>query len=409
MKSFDRNLAPLMDTPPPAAGFDRPPDAAKPPPVRLGRWALACLALIVIGGVVGLVPRLRQAAALRSETRELAVPTVSVVSPVRGQPAAGPALPAEVRPTIEAPILARASGYLKRWLVDIGSPVEAGQLLAEIDTPELDQQLAQARAQLAESDAALTLAKTTASRWSELLKTASVSEQEAAEKQADLELKSATVGAAKANVSRLEDLRSFALVKAPFAGTITMRGTDFGDLITAGSPRELFHLAQTRKLRVFVQVPQALAGGIAPGQPAELLVPDVHDRVFPATVVRTAGAMNADSRTLLTELEVDNPRGEILAGSFAQVRFSEANAASVLTLPSNTLLFNADGLHVGVVKSDGKVELRRISLGRDFGATMEVLSGVNLNDRVILNPADSLVDGATVRVAETPPTAAAKP
>jgi len=288
---------------------------------------------------------------------------------------------------------------LKRWLVDLGAHVEAGQLLAEIETPELDQELERARHQLAESEAALALAKTTAGRYTELLKTASVSEQETAEKQADFALKTATVKAAQANVRRLEELKGFARITAPFAGVVTARNVDVGDLVTAGGGKELFRLAQTDKLRVYVRVPQAEALKIAPGQSAELVIPEKPNQVFTCTVARTAGAISADSRTLLTELEVDNSRGEILAGCFGEVKFVGAKGAPPLTLPGNALLFRAEGPQVGVVLPDGKVELHSVKLGRDYGAFVEVLGGVSTNDRVILNPPDSLADGATVRIA----------
>ena len=384
---------------------------------KLRHAALLAAVVIVLAAVAGLVPRWRHRVSLRAETRDLAVQTVSVVLPSPGKAAPGLTLPAEVKPLVEAPIYARASGYLKRYLVDIGAQVKEGDLLVEIDTPELNQELAQARAQLLQADAALALAKTTAARWAELLKTASVSEQEAAEKQADFELKTANVEAARANVRRLEELQSFARVTASFAGTITARGTDVGQLIAAGSGKELFRLAQTRTLRVFVRVPQTAARGVAPGQTAELSIPELPGRVFPAKVVRTSGAMSADSRTLLAELEVDNSSGEILSGSYAQVRFTQAKLDSVLTLPSNTLLFRAEGPQVGVVGADGKVELRSVTLGRDFGPTVEILGGVGPTNQVILNPADSLVSGAVVRLAEAAtnklpaevPSAATKP
>jgi RND family efflux transporter MFP subunit len=365
------------------------------------RYAAIVAALVVIvGAIAGLAPRWQRRTALRAETRELAVQSVSVVLPSPGRADAALELPAEVKPFLESPIYARVNGYLRRWLVDIGAQVKEGELLAKIETPELDQELAQVRAQLAQAQAALTLARTTAARWAELLKTASVSEQEAAEKQADLELKSASVEAARANVRRLEEMQSFQSVKAPFAGTITMRRMDVGELIAAGNGKELFRLAQTGTLRVYVRVPQTAAAGVAPGQQAELCIPELHGRVFPAKVVRTAGAMSADSRTLLAELEVDNSRGEILAGCFAQARFTEIKLASLLTLPSNTLLYRSEGPQVGVVGANGNVELRGVTLGRDFGPTIEVLGGVGPKDRVILNPADSLVSGAVVRVAE---------
>lgn len=369
-------------------------------PVRLSRVAIVVAVLVVMGFLAGFLPRWHQRNTVRAETVNLATPTVSIVLPKPGQAAAGLMLPAEVKPELEAPIFARTSGYLKRWLVDIGARVEDGQLLAEIDTPELDQQLEQARAQLAESEAALALAQTTAERWADLLKTASVSEQETAEKQADYKLKSATVEANRANVHRLEQLQSFERVTAPFAGTITARNTDVGDLIMPGSGKELFHLAQTKTLRVYVRVPQAAARGISAGQSAELLIPEIPGRKFTATVTSTSGAMATDSRTLLTELQVDNSDGEILPGSYGQIRFLDTKLNAVLTLPSNTLLFRAEGLQVGVVGPDNKVDLRQVEIGRDYGQTVELLSGVGPTDRVIANPSDSLVSGTTVRVAE---------
>lgn len=363
---------------------------------------MVAAALIIIGALAGLLPRWQHRAALRAEAHELSVQTVKVVSPAPGQAAAGLALPAEVTPYLEAPIYARASGYLKRYLVDIGSQVRAGDLLAEIDTPELNQELAQARAQLAKAQASLTLAKVTAARWADLVKTASVSEQEAIEKQADFELKKATVQAAQANVVRLEELQHFEQVTAPFDGTITARGTDVGQLISAASGKELFRLAQTGILRVYVRVPDVVTGDVVPGQMAELSVPELPGRVFRAKIVRASRAMSAASRTMLTELQVDNSRGEILVGSYAQVRFTEAKPEATLTLPSNTLLFRKEGMQVGVVQPDGKVELRKVTLGRDFGPTVEIIAGVGPTDRVILNPADSLVSGIEVRVAKPP-------
>ncbi len=388
-------------SPPPQMAPDSPSGAAASASRKLRHATVVAVLLVVIGALAGLLPRMKRAAALAEATREQAIQTVDVVSPVPGSPSAGLVLPAEIKPLLDAPIYARASGYITRFLVDIGAQVKSGDVLAEIDTPELDEELAQARAQVDQAQAALALAKTTAARWAELVKTASVSEQEAAEKQADLELKTANLAATRANVARLEDLQRFQKVTAPFDGTITARMIDVGQLITAGSSRELFRLTQTRTLRVFVHVPQTDAARIKPGLSAELLIPELPDRVFPAKVVRSSGAMNADSRTLLTELEVDNSKGEILAGTFAQVRFLDSTAATALTLPSNTLLFRAEGLQVGVVGKDGKVELRSIKLGRDFGPAVEVLAGVGVNDSVILNPADSLVSGVTVRVCST--------
>jgi RND family efflux transporter MFP subunit len=272
--------------------------------------------------------------------------------------------------------------------------------LAEIDTPELDQEIERARAQLAQAEAALGLSKITATRWANLLKTASVSEQENAEKQADFKLKSAIAESARAEVRRLEKLKSFTRLTAPFSGAVTVRNIDSGDLIVAGNGKELFHMAQTQKLRVFVQVPQAMARSISAGQTAEMTLPELPSRAHPARVIRTAGVIAADSRTLLVELEVDNPKEEILAGSYAQVRFTEAKTEAALTLPANTVMFRAEGPQIGIVQEDGKVELRTVKLGRDFGQTIEIVAGVGAKDRVIVNPSESLVSGLVVAVNE---------
>lgn len=382
--------------PVPAAPANPPPAA----PVKLSRIFIVAAVLIVIGLVAGIVPRWFARRALAKETTENAVRYVSVVSPEPGKSDMGVPLPAEVQAYVEAPIYARASGYLKKWDVDIGQHVEAGQLLAEIDTPELDQQLDQARAEVDQAQANLNLAKSTAERWNDLLKTASVSEQETAEKQADYELKKADLEAANANLRRLQDLKSFARVTAPFAGTITVRDTDVGQLITAGNGHALFRLAQTNPLRVYVHVPQTFSREIEIGQAAELNINELPGRKFEAKVVRTAGAMDPSSRTLLAELEVKNPNNEILAGSYAQVRFDDTQANAALTLPANTLLFRSEGMQIGVVDSGGHVEMRTVKLGRDFGETVEILNGVSSGDHVVMNPPDSLASGMTVHVAE---------
>ena len=378
------------------------------PPVRLMRILFIAIGLILVGLAIGFAPRWFTRRALARETQALAVTTVAVVTPSPGSSDLGVPLPAEVQAFVEAPIHARASGYLKRWLVDIGAPVKNGQLLAEIDTPELDQQLVQAKAEVAQNQAALDLAKITAARWTHLLKTASVSEQETAEKQSDLALKKANLDAALANMHRLEQMKAFASVTAPFDGTITARLTDVGQLITAGSGHELFRLAQTHPLRVYVRVPQTMSRAIAPGQTAELILDQMPGGKIPARVVRTAGAIDPGSRTLLTELQVDNANGAILAGSYAQVRFSDSVAAPTLTLPANTLLFRAEGMCVGVVNADNKVEVRTVKLGRDFGQTVEILEGAGAGDRVIMNPPDSLASGLSVRVEEPAKAAAGK-
>jgi len=359
--------------------------------------------------VLGFLPRWRQQRTATADMNQLAILTVAVVSPTPGKSGDGLVLPAEIRPWREAAIFARANGYLKDWVADIGAHVQAGQLLAEIETPDLDQQLEQAKAQLVLSQANLHLAETTDARWKELLKTASVSEQAAAEKAAGREIAAASVEADRANLRRLQELVSFQRVVAPFAGTITLRNTDIGDLIVAGSGgRELFHIAQTEKLRVYARVPEPSALGIAPGQTATLTTPANPGRVFAATVTTTSEAISTVSRTLLTELEVDNSQHQILPYSYGELSFKGNNTDSPLTLPSNTVLFRAQGLQVGVVRPDGTIELRTVQVGRDFGQTIEILGGVTASDRVIINPTDSLVSGASVRVQAAPNTAAAK-
>jgi membrane fusion protein (multidrug efflux system) len=386
----------------------RPPQMKKSP--RRGLIAATIVGLIVIGCLVlGYFPRWRQRRTAMTDMAQLAIPTVSVVSPTPGKAGNGLVLPAEILPWREASIFARANGYLKDWVADIGAHVQAGQLLAEIETPDLDQQLEQAKAQLVLSQANLHLAQVTDDRWQTLLKTASVSEQAAAEKAAARETAAASVEADRANMRRLQELVSFQRVVAPFAGTITLRSTDIGDLIVAGSGgKELFHMAQTDKLRVYVRVPEPSALGIAPGQIATLTTPASPGRSFEAKVTTTSEAISTTSRTLLTELEVDNSKNQILPYSYGELILKDNNPAPSLTLPSNTLLFRAQGLQVGVVSPDGTVELRSVQVGRDFGQTVEIMGGVTPADRVITNPTDSLVSGMKVRIAEPSAPAASK-
>ncbi|EEF58916.1 efflux RND transporter periplasmic adaptor subunit [Pedosphaera parvula] len=391
---------------------NQPPSDAKSsakPGLHLGLIAGAVAVLLVIGFFVGIIPHWRQAKATKSYTQELAVTTVAVVSPAPGKSAAGLMLPAEVRPWLDASIFAQVSGYLKTWLVDIGAQVKEGQLLAIINTPEVDQQLEQARAQLVLAQANLKLARITDERWQALVKKAAVSEQEAAQTSAAWAVAAANVDATAANVRRLEALKSFQRVIAPSDGTITLRNVDIGDLIVAGAGgKELFHLAQTGKLRVYVRVPEPNAPDVSPGQSAELVVSQAPGKVFPAKVITTSRAVSPVSRTLQVELEADNSEGLILPGSYGQVRLTGAKPSPRLVLPSNTILFRAQGLQVGVVGTNNTVELRQVQIGRDFGQTVEIASGVTLEDRVIINPSGSLVSGTVVRVTQAPPTPAAK-
>jgi RND family efflux transporter MFP subunit len=384
------------------------PPAAPVTAVHLVRMALIIGVLIVAGVAIGLLPRWRASAELIKETQADGVAIVNVVSPVPTTANLSAPLPADVQAYVDAPIYARASGYLKNWFADIGDRVTNGQALAEIVTPELDEQLDQARAELAQNQAALNLAQITADRWAGLLKTASVSEQEAAEKAADLALKKAMVDAARANLKRLADLKNYDAVTAPFDGVISVRNTDIGQLVTADGGRELFHLAQTDPLRVYVRVPQTLSHAVASGQTAQLSFQELPGRTFTAEVVRMAGAVDAASRTLLVELQVKNPHGEIFAGSYAQVRFNDTAGPSVLRLTDNTLITRAQGVQVAVVGDDHRVQLRHIELGRDYGDFVEVLSGVTTNDRVIINPPDAITDGMVVQVAAPAETTPAK-
>jgi membrane fusion protein, multidrug efflux system len=384
---------------------DVAPEDVAPSPHRgtpLARIAWILAALILVGGVAGFIPRLRQRQAAQQDIATLATTTVTVVSPEPGQKADGLVLPAEVQPLLQASIFARVSGYLKKWNVDIGAHVTAGQVLAEIDTPELDRQLDQARAQLGVAQANLKLAQITDARWQMMLRSNTVSKQEADQTSATAAVTAATVEADKAIVRQFEETQAFQHVVAPFAGVITTRNVDIGDLISNGGGRELFHLAQMETLRVYVRVPQTQTADIRIGQNAEVLIPEFPDETFPAKVVTTADAVSNNSRTLLTELQVDNAKGRIRIGSYAQVRFASIAAAPALTLPASALLFRAQGLQVGVVNDRGVVELRKVELGRDFGPRVEVLSGVTAADKVIATPFDSLVSGMTVRTAPSP-------
>jgi membrane fusion protein (multidrug efflux system) len=375
-----------------------PPSSSPPPPVSLRRIAEIAAVIIVIGLFIGLVPRWLAHRRLVADTRADSIQTVTIVTPGKAKSDFGTPLPANVEAYIQASIHARASGYLKNWFVDIGAHVTNGQVLAQIDTPELDEQFAQAQAQLDQAKASMNLAKITADRWNQLLKTASVSEQETAEKQSDYILSQANVEAAKANLKRLQDLKDFDNVTAPFTGVVTTRNTDIGQLIAAGSGPELFRMAQTDPLRVYVQMPQQYVYDVTIGQKAELSFIEKPGRTYEATVTRTAGAVDPTTRTLQVDLDVPNPRGELFAGSYATVRFNEAAAHNAMTISDNAIIFQAEGTQVALVDSNNIVHLRDIQLGRDFGDVIEVLDGLNPDDRVINNPPDSLDEGQTVQI-----------
>ena len=362
---------------------------------------LVLVILVAVGGAFwGITTRARALAVVTRETRELAVPTVAVAMPDRGSPQEEIALPGNMQAFADASIYARTNGYLKRWYVDIGAHVRAGQTLAEIDTPEIDHQLQQARADLATAQANARLAQTTAERYRDLIRSDSVAQQDLDNANGSLEAKMAAVESARANVRRLEQLQSFKRIEAPFEGVVTARNTDIGALIDSGSnARELFHVAAVQTLRVFVNVPEVYARAAQPGLKADLTLKEYPGRRFTGTLVRTAQAIEVASRTLLTEIDVDNPRSELLPGSFAEVHLHLPTAASTLKLPVSALIFRSDGLMVATIKDGSRVAIVPVTAGRDFGNAVEILGGLTGSERVILNPPDSLADGETVRIA----------
>ena len=380
---------------------------ATPPRTGGSRGPLILVVFVLAAAAVtaawGIYSRGNALTAIARETREASVPAVAVISPARGSAAEEITLPGNVQAYTDAAIFARTSGYLSRRHADIGSRVKAGQVLAEIDTPEIDQQLLQARAQLATARANETLARTTAERYQELIKSDSVSRQDLDNANGGYEAKKADVLSADANVKRLEALERFKTIYAPFAGVITARNTDIGALIGSGSTaRELFHIAAIDRLRVSVNVPETYARAARPGMPASVELQERPGRQFPGRIARTAGSIDPASRTLLVEIDLDNKSGELMPGSYAEVHFKLPTDAATFRLPVNTLIFRSDGLRVATVKN-GAVTLVPITLGRDFGTTVEVVSGLTGAERVVVNPPDSLTDGQAVTVMPSEP------
>jgi RND family efflux transporter MFP subunit len=347
----------------------------------------------------------RAAANLASETNDAAIVTVNTTHPQPTDPTGSElVLPGSVQANIDAPIYARTSGYLKRWLVDIGTRVKAGQLLAEIDTPEVQQQLSQAEGDVANAEANDKIARVTADRWESLRKTDSVSRQDADEKSSLADASKAQLQSASANLQRLRDLAGFQRIVAPFDGVITARETDVGQLINAGSGSgpELFRISDERQLRLYVRVPQAFAPLMGAGTTAAVAFPDHPGVTFTARMDSTASAIDPATNTMLVQLKVDNTKGELLPGAYADVHFKIPPGARGLSLqlPANTLLFRSDGIHVATVDGTGHVVLKRIIIGRDYGSAIEVVNGLTPQDTVILSPPDSLLDKAAVRVAK---------
>jgi len=360
-------------------------------------------AVFSIALVVGFIPQLRQRQTATADTKELAIPTVAVVSPISNTSGSGLNLPAEVKPWQEASIFARVNGYLKSWLVDIGAHVEKDQLLAEIDTPDLDQQLAQARSQATLAQKSLEQAKSTNKKWQDLWHQGVVSELDSENMATSQATNQANTEAFAANLRFLEQEVAFKRVTAPFPGIITIRNVNVGDLITANNTSfEMFHIQQTDPLRVYFRLPQSETPHIKVEQTFNVQVGAQSAKTYSGKVISTSGAVSPDSRTMLVELQVDNSKNEILPGSYATVRVPASVLGKMLLLPDNTLIFRGKDQQVGVVDEKGVVQLRDVKVGRDFGVQSEILGGVTESDKVIVNPSDSLTTGTTVRVSATP-------
>jgi RND family efflux transporter MFP subunit len=372
---------------------------------HIGRYALILLVVALTLAVWGVVSRVHSRNKLGQETAQEAIPVVSVEKPGLSPPSEDLVLPGSVQAFIEAPIFARTSGYLKIWYTDIGASVKKGQLMAEIDTPELDQQLRQALADLATARANADLARTTDIRWRGLLANQAVSQQDADTRAGQAAASSAQAASAQANVGRLQELESFKRIMAPFNGVVTARNTDIGALIDAGQTTgmALFRVADTGKLRVYVDVPEPYAPKAQPGIQVVLRFNEHPGKDYPAVLVRTARALEPTLRTLRVELQVDNSQGELFPGAYAEVHFKLPGSSSTLRIPATALIFRGQGLQVATVGRDNKVQLRSIVQGRDFGTSIEVLSGLSLEDAVVISPPDSLSEGSPVRIASPPP------
>ena len=386
-------------------GAERVTSSPPNPPKRHWLIAVAAVAVVAIVFISGVLPRVKARETLKRETQEMAVANVLVVQPKKASPSQELVLPANVQPYISAPIYARTNGYLKKWYVDIGARVRQGQLLADIETPEVDQQLQQARANLATAEANLKLSEITATRYQDLLKTDSVAKQDTDNAVGQLNANKAIVQAQQANVRQLEQLQSFEKIYAPFNGVITARNTDIGALISSGTGSQagLFQIAQPEKLRVYVNVPQAYSQGAKPGLMGDLTFAEFPGKRFQGKLVRTAESIDPASRTLLVEFSVDNPTGTLLSGAYAELHLKIPGGDSSYIVPVNTLLFRSEGLRVATV-TDGQngtkqAQLLPVTIGHDYGSEVEVVSGLTGNEQVIVNPPDSIVAGQEVRVA----------
>jgi RND family efflux transporter MFP subunit len=383
----------------------QPRPASADRPIRhIGRYALILLAVALILAVWGVVSRVTARNKLGQETNSEATPTVIVEKPTPSPASEELVLPGSVQAFVEAPIYARTSGYLRTWYTDIGDPVKRGQTLAEIESPEVDQQYRQSQADLATAQANAQLARTSDVRWKGLLANQAVSQQDADTRAGEAAASSAAAASAQANVARLRELESFKRVIAPFDGVVTARNTDIGALISAGqtSGSALFRVADMRKLRIYVDVPEPYAAQTKPGIEVALRFNEHPGKSYAAALVRTAQALDPAQRTLQVELQVDNSQGELFPGSYAEVHFKLPGSATTLRVPATALVFRSAGLQVATVGSDNRVRLKTISQGRDFGTSVEVLSGISAEDQVVINPPDSLSDGVDVRISPPP-------
>jgi multidrug efflux pump subunit AcrA (membrane-fusion protein) len=376
------------------------------------------LVLAVILAVIGILPRIHAEKTLAQDTNEMAIPQVLVIEPKAGAPTQEIVLPGNIQAFEDAPIYSRTDGYLKKWYIDIGGRVKKGQLLAEIESPEVDQQLMQGRADLSTAQSNLQLSQTTSSRYADLLSSDAVSQQDTDNAVSDMKAKQTMVKSAQANVSRLEQLQSFEKITAPFDGVITARNTDVGQLINAGNAstgsntgvgnsaagtstvnmRELFHIAAINTLRVFINVPQIYSTVAKPSTVADLTLDQFPGRKFSGKLVRNANAIDLATRTLLVEVDVKNNTGELLPGSYAEVHLRLNSSTPTLLLPVSALVFRTAGLQVATLGDGNRAHLSNITLGRDFGTQVEVVSGLTANEKVIDSPPDSLVEGEQVRV-----------
>ncbi len=383
-----------------------PPELPPAPPRKALMIVGVALLVLVLAGAVTLIGRASHDRALAKETERETVPTVAVVHPLAEKPDEELVLPGSLLAFEESPIYARTSGYLVRWYKDIGSRVQTGELLADIDTPEIDQELNQSKAARQQIVAQLELAKISAERWENLRKSDSVSAQEADQQTSGYKQAQANLAAADANVRRLEQLEGFKKVYAPFSGVLTKRNVDPGALINAGAGaagRELFDIARVDPLRVYTSVPQAYAPYIKVGASTTVTLQEFPGQKFSAKIARTAEAIDPNTRTLLTEVDVPNKDGRLLPGSFGEVHFAVGSNVDKVTVPVNAMLFRAEGPRLAVVGADNKIQLRPINIGKDYGATLEILGGVSVGDQVVINPPDSLEEGGQVNVGQAPP------